>query len=292
LERAAKEEAVAYWGDETGVSNCETVERGFAPKGHPPVLPVETKRERVNMLSAISSQGSVRFMVYRENMEQRRLIQFMQRIVRLSDRKVFLILDNLKVHHGKLVSAWLEKHKEKGANYRICWGLVNGGRPTSELPSHLMNHAVKVIATNGRHRVIYYAHPANTIALTFVLPLTDEAFTRELWEMATECPVVFPDGIGMVPWMVPGGRDIAVATSELMQKYDVAIWAHHGMFCSGEDFDLTFGLMHTVEKSAEVLVKVRSMVQEKQQTIQPDEFLHLAEDFKVKLPEKFLYEKK
>ena len=106
----------------------------------------------------------------------------------------------------------------KGENYRICWGLVNGGRPTSELPSHLMNHEVKVIAMGGKHRVIYHAHPANTIALTFVLPLTDEAFTRELWEMATECPVVFPDGVGVVPWMVPGGRDIAVATSELMKK--------------------------------------------------------------------------
>ena len=148
-----------------------------------------------------------------------------------------------------------------------------------------------MIATGGAHRVIYHAHPANTIALTFVLPLTDEAFTRELWEMATECPVVFPSGIGVVPWMVPGGRDIAVATSELMKKYDVAIWAHHGMFCSGEDFDLTFGLMHTVEKSAEILVKVRSMTYEKRQTIQPDEFRHLAVDFGVELPEKFLYEK-
>ncbi len=65
------------------------------------------------MISAISSQGGVRFMVYRENMNQQRLIQFMQRIVHISDRKVFLILDNLKVHHGKLVSAWLEKHREK-----------------------------------------------------------------------------------------------------------------------------------------------------------------------------------
>ena len=66
--------------------------------------------------------------------------------------------------------------------------------------------------------------------------------------MATECPVVFPAGIGVVPWMVPGGREIAVATSELMKKYDLAIWAHHGMFAAGEDFDLTFGLMHTAEK--------------------------------------------
>ena len=74
---------------------------------------------------------------------------------------------------------------ENGENYRICWGLVNGGRPTSELPSHLMNHEVKMLATGGKHRVIYHAHTTNVIALTFVLPLKDEVFTRELWEMAT-----------------------------------------------------------------------------------------------------------
>ena len=77
---------------------------------------------------------------------------------------------------------------EKGENYRICWGLVNGGRPTSELPSHLMNHEVKKLATNGAHRFIYHAHTTNVIALTFVLPIKDEVFTRELWEMATEFP--------------------------------------------------------------------------------------------------------
>ena len=140
---------------------------------------------------------------------------------------------------------------DKGVNYRIRWGLVEGGRPTSELPTHLMNHEVKKKLTNGKHRVIYHAHTTNTIALTFVLPLEDRVFTRELWESATECPVVFPDGVGVVGWMVPGGREIAVKTAELMKKYDVVIWAHHGMFCSGEDFDLTFGLLHTVEKSAE-----------------------------------------
>ena len=75
--------------------------------------------------------------------------------------------------------------------YRVRWGLVEGGRPTSELPTHLMNHEVKKKLTNGRHRVIYHAHTTNTIALTFVLPLDDKVFTRELWESATECPVVF-----------------------------------------------------------------------------------------------------
>ena len=179
----------------------------------------------------------------------------------------------------------------KGENYRIMWGLVNGGRPTSELPSHLMNHEVKKIRTNGKYRVIYHGHPANLIALTFVLPLEDKVFTRELWEMATECPVVFPDGLGVVPWMVPGGRDIAVATSRLMEKYDAAVWAHHGLFAAGEDFDLTFGLFHTIEKSAEILVKVMSMGGVKRQTITPDDFRSLAKDFHVTLPEEFLYEK-
>ncbi|WP_055666197.1 rhamnulose-1-phosphate aldolase [Desnuesiella massiliensis] len=180
---------------------------------------------------------------------------------------------------------------DRGESYRICWGLVNGDRPTSELPSHLMNHEVKMIASSRKHRVIYHAHTTNVIALTFVLPLEDKVFTRELWEMATECPVVFPDGVGVVPWIVPGGRDIAVATSELMKKYDVAIWAHHGMFCSGEDFDITFGLMHTVEKSAEILVKTLSMRPDKLQTITPQNLRDLAKDFKVMLPEEFLYDK-
>lgn len=180
---------------------------------------------------------------------------------------------------------------EKGENYRICWGLIHGGRPTSELPSHLMNHAVKMLATEGKHRVIYHAHTTNIIALTFVLPLEDKIFTRELWEMDTECPVVFPEGVGVVPWMVPGGREIALETSRLMKKYNLVIWAHHGMFASGEDFDQTFGLMHTAEKSAEILVKVLSIQKEKRQTIQPDDFRKLAKAFHVELSEEFLFDK-
>jgi rhamnulose-1-phosphate aldolase len=177
-----------------------------------------------------------------------------------------------------------------GEKYRIVWGMVKGGGPTSELPTHLMSHEVKKIACNDAHRVIYHSHATNVIALTFVLPLDDTVFTRELWEMATECPVVFPQGVGVVPWMIPGGRDIAVATSELMKEYDVAIWAHHGIFCSGADFDLTFGLMHTVEKAAELLVKVIAMGG-KRQAINPQEFRNLAKDFNVIIDEKFLYEK-
>lgn len=175
-----------------------------------------------------------------------------------------------------------------GTKYQICWGLSEGGRPTSELPAHLMNHQVKKEVTKGVHRVIYHAHTTNVITLTFVLPLEDKVFTRQLWEMATECPVVFPDGVGVIPWMVPGGREIAVETSKCMKKYNVAIWAHHGTFCSGGDFDETFGLMHTVEKSAEILVKAMSIRQDKLQTITPSDFRELAIAFGIELPEEFL----
>ncbi len=177
---------------------------------------------------------------------------------------------------------------EAGKNYRVCWGLRGGGVPTSELPTHLMNHQVKKAATNGKYRVIYHAHPANIIALTFVLPLKDEVFTRELWEMMTECPIVFPQGVGVVEWMVPGGREIAVESSKLMKKFDVIVWAHHGLFCSGEDFDLTFGLMHTVEKAAKILVKVRSMAPAKLQSMTSQNFRDLALAYNVDLDERFL----
>ena len=138
---------------------------------------------------------------------------------------------------------------------------------------------------------MYHAHPANTIALTFVLPLKEEVFTREIWEMITECPIVFPKGIGVVDWMVPGGREIAIKTSKLMKEKDIVVWAHHGMFVTGRDFDEAFGLMHTVEKAAEILVKVLSMSDSKLNTISPSGFKDLQKPYGVKLDERYLYEK-
>lgn len=176
---------------------------------------------------------------------------------------------------------------QSGENYRMVWGLQKGGSPTSELPTHLLNHSVKKNLTNGEQRVIYHAHPANVIAMTFLLPLEDKAFTRTLWSMITECPIVFPEGVGVVPWMVPGGIEIGMATSELMKKYNVAIWAHHGMFCSGTDFDTTFGLMHTVEKSAEIFMKASS-AGEFEYKISDQNLRDLAKAYNVTLREEFL----
>ncbi len=147
----------------------------------------------------------------------------------------------------------------EGNAYRVVWGFAEGGAPTSEFPSHFMIHAIRQKATGGKSRVLYHAHPKSVIATTFVLPLDAKTFSRMLWKSMTECVMVFPEGVGVVPWMVPGGADIAKATAEQMETYPACIWAQHGVFASGETFDATLGLMHCIEKAADIYVHARSM---------------------------------
>jgi transposase len=111
---AKRENAEIYYGDETGINNQAYNPRGYAPKGQTPVVPVETSRETVNMLSAITESGQHKFMCYDDSTTQQTLIEFMQNLIFDKKKsKVFLLLDNLKVHHGKLVQAFLEEHKDE-----------------------------------------------------------------------------------------------------------------------------------------------------------------------------------
>ena len=109
--RAKQEKAEIYWGDETGIQTGANVEKGYSPKGKTPVLRQTAQKHRINMVSAITNGGKVRFMFYRDTMNSKRLITFMRRLTKDAGRKVYLILDNLKVHHSDLVRRWLEKYK-------------------------------------------------------------------------------------------------------------------------------------------------------------------------------------
>ncbi len=177
----------------------------------------------------------------------------------------------------------------EGDAYRIVWGLRGGAKPTSEFDSHYLCHAVRCRATGGQTRVMYHAHPANIVALTFVLPLTASAFSRALWQSETECPMVFPGGVGVVEWMVPGGPEIAEATRKAMEQFDAVVWAHHGLFTSGPDFDSAFGLMHTIEKAAQIRVLALSAGQGLLRQVIPDDGLRrVAEAYGHKLNEDLL----
>jgi len=119
LARAKKEKAEIHWGDETGIQNNDYQARGFAPKGKAPVVRINATKSRINMISSITNLGKVRFMMYRETMTSQVLIKFMSRLIKDSDRKVFLILDNLRVHHSKVVKTWLNENKEQIAVFYL-----------------------------------------------------------------------------------------------------------------------------------------------------------------------------
>ena len=112
-ERAKQEGAQIHWGDETGIKNSCNHGRSYAPKGKTPVKKSMSKRFSVNMISTVTNQGKVQFMIYSGSMNSDRFIEFMEQLIKNSPIKIFLILDNLRVHHSKPVKEWLEKKENK-----------------------------------------------------------------------------------------------------------------------------------------------------------------------------------
>lgn len=110
--RAKEEGAEIFWGDETGMRSDSQHERGYAPRGKTPIVKLNSKRSSINMISAITNQGKVRFQVYEGTMNADKLIGFLKRLIQSSKKKVFLVLDNLRVHHAYVVKDWLLEHTE------------------------------------------------------------------------------------------------------------------------------------------------------------------------------------
>ena len=108
--RAKAERAAIYWGDETGISNQDQIGRTWAPKGQTPVIARTAKRISQSLISAVSNRGLMRFMLYEGALNVDRFIAFLRRLTKDATQKVFLIVDNLKVHHARRVKAWLASH--------------------------------------------------------------------------------------------------------------------------------------------------------------------------------------
>lgn len=138
-----------------------------------------------------------------------------------------------------------------GAVAELIWGFRDGGRFTSELPAHLMGH-IERLKADPQNRVITHCHPTHLMAMSFVHPLEEKSFTRTLWGMCTEGIMVFPDGVGVLPWMVCGTNDIGLATAEKLREYRIVVWSMHGIYGAGKSLDDAFGLIETVEKAAQI----------------------------------------
>lgn len=172
-----------------------------------------------------------------------------------------------------------------GTTAELLWGYEDGGRFTSELPAHLMSHIVR-LEQDPEHRIVMHTHPTNTLAMTHVHPLDDKSFTHTIWEMCTECIVVFPDGIGVLPWMVCGNNDIGIATAEKMREYRLVVWGLHGIYGAGRTMDETFGLIETVEKAAQLYMLTAHLPH--LNTIHDDELAAVADAFGLEYRRDFL----
>lgn len=168
---------------------------------------------------------------------------------------------------------------------QLLWGYADGGRPTSELPSHLMCHMSR-LKQDAEHRVVMHSHPTNTLAMNFVHELDEKKFTHTLWEMCTECIVVFPDGIGILPWMLCGTEEIGAATAEKMKDFRLVVWAMHGIYGAGKSMDETFGLIETVEKAAQIYMLTAHLP--RKNTIKDEDMLKLVDLFGVNCRKDFL----
>jgi transposase len=135
--RAKATKAVIYWGDETGISNQDQTGRSYAPKGRTPVVRRTAKRITQSMISAVSNRGLMRFMLYDGALDAERFLAFMRRLVKDVRQKVFLVVDNLKVHHARKVKAWVASH-----DHEIELFYLPAYAPEHN-PDEYLNHALK-----------------------------------------------------------------------------------------------------------------------------------------------------
>ena len=138
-----------------------------------------------------------------------------------------------------------------GTTAELLWGWRDGGKFTSEFPAHMMSHVAR-LRVDPDHRIVMHTHPTYTIAMNTVCSIDEKEFTHKLWQSNTEAVVVFPDGVGVLPCMVCGTNEIGIATAEKMSKFRLVVWTNHGIYGTGKTMDEAFGLIETVEKTAQI----------------------------------------
>lgn len=180
--RAAREDAEIHWCDEMGIGANDSSGRGYSRVGQTPELQVSGQRFRVNMVSTITNQGKLRFMTYTGTMTAVVFISFLERLLRGADKKIFLIVDRLKVHTSAAVDAWVAERRDRIEIFTLPRGTpelnpdeylnndtkrgVNAARlpeTRDELRSNLQCFMHKLVNL-PQHIMNYFQHPCITYA--------------------------------------------------------------------------------------------------------------------------------
>ncbi|MFD1418556.1 rhamnulose-1-phosphate aldolase [Companilactobacillus keshanensis] len=191
------------------------------------------------------------------------------------------------VHNFPDRDAGLVKITDEGNSVDLYWGFNDGGQPTSEFPAHLMTHIARQ-KVDSNQRVVMHCHPTNWVALSFTQKLDEKEISKLLWKMQAESLVVFPEGVGIIPYMTPGTNEIGQATADKMNEFRVVMWPHHGIFGCGDNMDEVYGLIETVEKAALIYTTIQSQGGDIKQEITDDDLRDLAKSFNITPNPKFL----
>ena len=203
--------------------------------------------------------------------------------------KIFIVTGRGKyfknVEHSPETNLGIVRIASDGTTAELLWGFNDGGVFTSEFPAHLMSHIAR-LKVDSENRVVIHTHPTHTLAMNFIHELDEKKFTHTLWEMCTECIAVFPEGVGVLPWMLCGTNSIGIATADKMQDFRIVVWAMHGIYGAGKTLDETFGLIETVEKAAQIYILTCN--QSRINTIKDSQMKELADYFNVNYKKEFL----
>jgi len=176
---------------------------------------------------------------------------------------------------------------DKGSHYQVLWGFEGNARPTSELKAHLWVHEVRKKVSGGMDRAVIHTHAPHLIALTYLQEFDSKTLSRLLWEMHTECAVIFPEGIGVVPWLMPGTTELAETSARLFETFRIIVWDRHGVMACGRNLDAAFGLIDTAEKVAMIYLRAMAAGGVKR-PLSRDIILSVANHFGVQLNKDFL----
>lgn len=143
--QAKQEKAQVFWGDEMGLRSDHSAGRSFSKRGRKPIIKTTGTRFSCNMISALTNQGQLNFMVFKDNFNANVFLEFLKRLVKHSRTKVFLIVDNHRSHRARKVQKWLKKNEE-----HIRLFFLPGYSPDLN-PDELLNQDIKSNAV-GRKR--------------------------------------------------------------------------------------------------------------------------------------------
>jgi transposase len=145
---AKRQGAEIYFGDEAGVRSDCHAGTTWAPRGQTPVVRRTGARFGLNMISAISARGSLRFMIVKGRMTAGKFCEFLQRLLHKARRPVYLIVDGHPAHRAAQVKRFVQS--TKGRLRLFCLPSYSPElNPDEQVWNHLKNHGVGKRAIMG-----------------------------------------------------------------------------------------------------------------------------------------------